>query len=127
MSSPLRLQALAAYKRLLRVQQNTFAGDMRTLLAARDETRKQFREASTVTDESQVNELLQKANDIATYLERNIVQAVQKAPDTYELQYDPNRHELNDNKEVKKPYVKGKRIPCCGAGSEALPKIGVNY
>ncbi|KAI9218578.1 hypothetical protein BC828DRAFT_388223 [Blastocladiella britannica] len=127
MATAFRTRALSAYRRLLRVQQQTFAGDLTTLHAAHLETRKQFLEARAVTDATESEALLEKADAIAVYLERNIVQAVNKGGDRYNLQLDPKRHEINDNDENKKPYVKGARIPCCGAGSEALPRVGVNY
>ncbi|KAI9150908.1 Mitochondrial zinc maintenance protein 1, mitochondrial [Blastocladiella emersonii ATCC 22665] len=112
----LRAQVLASYKRLLRVHNITFK-------AAHAETRKQYSEARNVTDEAEIKELLQKAQDVAQYLERNIVQGIQKDDGVFDLQIDPARHELNDNNEVKKPYVPGKRVPCMGPGSEALPRV----
>ncbi|KNE63244.1 hypothetical protein AMAG_08391 [Allomyces macrogynus ATCC 38327] len=122
MSAAARIPALAAYRRLLRAERKAFAGDLTTLTAAQLETRKQFLAAASVTAESERAELLQKAHDVAVYLERNIVQAVKSDNDVYKIQIDPTRHEINDNMDVKKPYTPGKRIPCCGPGSEVLPR-----
>jgi hypothetical protein len=88
-SVDLRKSILSAFRRLLRVQHSTFSGDQATLLgnafnmgddddlkceAAKNLTRSQFRE-SAQTEEA-LGQKLAEAEEVMTFLRRNLVQAV---------------------------------------------------
>lgn len=86
----LRKSILSAFRRLLRVQHSTFSGDQATLLgntsnmslvikcgcaAAKNLTRSQFRD-STQTDGEVLRGKVAEAEEVITFLRRNLVQAV---------------------------------------------------
>ncbi|CAG8513855.1 11925_t:CDS:2 [Ambispora gerdemannii] len=94
-SRMLRHAVLRAYRDLLKAQQETF-------YAARDKTREEFLRNRSLNEESQIQEQINRATEIANTLRRNVVQAVSLDQDKtrFRLLLNEN-HELGDNDSLK--------------------------
>ncbi|CAG8498461.1 8610_t:CDS:2 [Ambispora leptoticha] len=99
----LRYAVLKAYRDLLKAQRETFYGDILTLRAARDKTREEFLRNRNLNEESQIQEQINRATEIADTLRRNVVQAVSVDQDKtrFRLMLNEN-HELGDNNSLKR-------------------------
>ncbi|KAJ1985232.1 hypothetical protein H4R33_004121 [Dimargaris cristalligena] len=95
-------EALAVYRSIARAGRMTFKGDKPALLALRTNLRERFQKNAQETDQTKVAENLKVGRQVATILARNVVQGVRSpGTDTYKLQLDKDRHEINDNPPFK--------------------------
>ena len=72
-----RRAVLGAYAGLLRVQRSCFQGDVVMKQGAALETRKQFEAHRNECDPEEIQELLDNAIDLASFLKHNMVMIVQ--------------------------------------------------
>ncbi|KAM0755892.1 hypothetical protein T439DRAFT_376175 [Meredithblackwellia eburnea MCA 4105] len=112
-------KAASAYRALIRAQKFTFKGDTYALKAAHEQTRAIFNRfvpsatpsASTSTSQQkqqqlttseEVEEHIQAAFEIATYLRRNVVQGIEKEDGAFALRFTEET-ERGDNATIKAP------------------------
>ncbi|KAJ6824238.1 mitochondrial zinc maintenance protein 1, mitochondrial [Iris pallida] len=70
-----RVEALGAYRALLRASRKTFAGDAPMLKGAAAEIRRKFEENAGATSEEEVGRLLEEAKEASHFITHMIVQA----------------------------------------------------
>ena len=87
----LRHRVLASYRRLLRVQRQTFAGDTANLRRAQSITREQYNERRDESDVAQVENALRNADDAAEFIRTNMIQAVHVGGGHYKAKIE-SRH-----------------------------------
>ncbi|KAF9101742.1 hypothetical protein BGX27_011348 [Mortierella sp. AM989] len=114
-----RQQVLGAYRNLLKVQKQTFKGDLTTIAAARQKTYSEFDSKRNETDEVKIKEQLELANQVASLLRHNLAQAVriEGSNDVYSLKLNKD-HELGDN-ETLRQASKLRRLRNREAGGKA--------
>ncbi|KDQ59523.1 hypothetical protein JAAARDRAFT_624063 [Jaapia argillacea MUCL 33604] len=105
-SPSLQAAARSAYRSLYRASGSTFKGDEHVLRAFRDKMRAEYVQGRSQTDPALYEEKVNLANEVATILRRNVVQArkvVEKSSeDVYELRFTEHS-ELGENDTIKKP------------------------
>ncbi|ORZ03844.1 hypothetical protein BCR43DRAFT_467629 [Syncephalastrum racemosum] len=117
--TPSRQAVLSAYRMLLRTQREVFGEDLRTIQAARKETRARFMQNKDESNVDVIEEKLKTADQIASLLRRNVVQGVSEGEGTFKLRITKDT-ELGDNDSIK--LAKGshrknrKKVAagCCG-------------
>lgn len=65
------------------VYSQTFGGDKRTLLAARNKINEEFKKNKHVQNEGSIDELLKMAKEVENELKANVIQAKEKEPGVY--------------------------------------------
>ncbi|SJX60721.1 related to MZM1-protein required for assembly of the cytochrome bc1 complex [Sporisorium reilianum f. sp. reilianum] len=101
-----RQRAIGLYKRLLRTSRKTFDGDVVAIGAARDETRRRFKEAAQETDAAKIDEGLKMGDEIVSVLRQNVVQGKwRQERDAYELRMTKDT-ELGNNDSIKEARAK---------------------
>ncbi|KAI8803626.1 hypothetical protein BJ742DRAFT_828250 [Cladochytrium replicatum] len=122
-SNELKRRVLASYRALLRAERFTFKGDTYRIADVQKYTRNIFEQRKGIIDLKEIEGAITDAENSATFIVRNIVQAVKKPTpdrqDIYELRITPMT-ELGDNDNVKKPSARGQsqtQSKCCGSGN----------
>ena len=101
-----RQRAVGLYKRLLRTSRKTFDGDAVAIAAARDETRRRFKEAAKETDATKIDEGLKMGDEIVSVLRQNVVQGKwRQEREAYELRMTKDT-ELGNNDSIKEARAK---------------------
>ncbi|EST06597.1 Complex 1 LYR protein [Kalmanozyma brasiliensis GHG001] len=101
-----RQRAIGLYKRLLRTSRKTFDGDSNAIAAARDETRRRFRDAAQEIDAAKIDEGLKMGDEIVSVLRQNVVQGKWRQDrDAYELRMTKET-ELGNNDSIKEARAK---------------------
>ncbi|KAK6341728.1 Mitochondrial zinc maintenance protein 1, mitochondrial [Orbilia brochopaga] len=111
------MSALQAYRALLRASRLAFQGDSTLLAASHREIRTQFersRDAAASPDDAPPSDKIKHAFEVATYLRRNVVQAVKTDGDEVFRLRIHDETERGDNESIKTP-LKGRvgRIETC--------------
>lgn len=70
-----RMEALSAYRSLLRATRKTFAGDSMMLTESAAEVRRKFEENRLVTSDSEIQRLVGEAREASHFVTNMIVQA----------------------------------------------------
>ena len=78
-----RVEAVNAYRALLRATRKTFAGDTLMLTEAAVEIRRKFEENRQVTSEAEVQRLLEEAREASHFITNMIVQAKRSSSGGY--------------------------------------------
>ncbi|KAI8388836.1 uncharacterized protein BYT42DRAFT_561402 [Radiomyces spectabilis] len=101
--APSRQAVIAAYRNLLKTQKEVFGADAKAIIAARKETHARFMQFKDETNTDILEEKLTLADQVATLLRRNVVQAVPKEGEDslYHLRITKDT-ELGDNDSIKK-------------------------
>lgn len=73
-----RREILSVFKKLQRITQNTFQGDQRAILEARQQINTEFRKD---VDEKEIPEKLKVAKEVGDILKHQVVQAVKSSDD----------------------------------------------
>uniref|UniRef100_A0A182IVI6 Complex III assembly factor LYRM7 n=2 Tax=Anopheles atroparvus TaxID=41427 RepID=A0A182IVI6_ANOAO len=94
--SSLRREALRWYKILQRTKDEVFAGDFRTITAARQRIREEFIKNKDVTDEKEIKEKIKIAKDVEVELRSSVVQAVRKQPAVFEARITPDTKKMDN-------------------------------
>uniref|UniRef100_A0A2M4C3T6 Complex III assembly factor LYRM7 n=1 Tax=Anopheles marajoara TaxID=58244 RepID=A0A2M4C3T6_9DIPT len=94
--SSLRREALRWYKILQRTKNEVFAGDFRTLTAARQRIREEYIKNKDLTDEKEIQEKIKIAKDVDVELRSSVVQAVRKNPTVFEARITPDTRKLDN-------------------------------
>ncbi|KAG8944864.1 hypothetical protein FRC04_001397 [Tulasnella sp. 424] len=104
MSIPPNLVAAArsSYRNVLKAGAKTFQGDVRLFEAWRQKARGEFVKGRSITDVRQYQERITLANEVATVLRTNIVQAEQSESKVWTLRMT-NDTEIGDNMTIKNP------------------------
>ncbi|KIO17916.1 hypothetical protein M407DRAFT_84505 [Tulasnella calospora MUT 4182] len=104
MSIPPNLLAAArsSYRNVLKAGTKTFQGDARLLEAWREKARNEFVKGRSITDVRQYQDRITLANEVATVLRTNIVQAEQGGSEVWTLRLT-NDTEIGDNMTIKNP------------------------
>ncbi|KAK6458682.1 mitochondrial zinc maintenance protein 1, mitochondrial [Scheffersomyces xylosifermentans] len=92
--------AVRAYRNALRATKVAFRQDIPMLASARSQIRQGFQQHSDLTDTTQIEEEIQKLNDVSKFLIQNIVQGEKKEDGKYLLNFH-ERTELGDNETIK--------------------------
>ncbi|XP_059659556.1 mitochondrial zinc maintenance protein 1, mitochondrial [Cornus florida] len=79
------VEALTAYRVLLRATRRTFAGDSLMLTQSAAEVRKKFEENRGVTSETEIQRLLEEAREASHFISNMIVQAKLNSRGGYEV------------------------------------------
>ncbi|KAJ1813258.1 hypothetical protein LPJ56_003511 [Coemansia sp. RSA 2599] len=90
-------QVRNAYRRLLKVERRRFAGDIPVLTAAQKQTRSEFENNRTQTDEKKIQKLLKHAANVEEVIRRYVVQAPrsESKENTYDIRFT-SEHALRD-------------------------------
>ncbi|XP_058125066.1 complex III assembly factor LYRM7 [Anopheles ziemanni] len=94
--SSLRREALRWYKILQRTKNDVFAGDFRTITAARQRIREEFIKNKDITDEKEIQEKIKIAKDVEVELRSSVVQAVRKQPTVFEARITPDTKKMDN-------------------------------
>jgi hypothetical protein len=101
MTSNNKIKVFTAYRTLLRARDAVFKGDNLMYTNATNEIRTQFRSNAFVSNEMEVQELLQNAFDAAHFLRASIVQGVKEdSGDQYELRLNGDQVKAHIDKTV---------------------------
>ncbi|KAJ1877676.1 hypothetical protein H4R99_005872 [Coemansia sp. RSA 1722] len=86
-----------AYRRLLKVERRRFANDPQVLAAAQKQTRSEFDNNRTQTDEKKIQKLLKHAANVEEVIRRYVVQAPRSKvqANTYNIKFT-SEHALRD-------------------------------
>ncbi|KAL1925237.1 uncharacterized protein VTP21DRAFT_120 [Calcarisporiella thermophila] len=106
----------------MKTARSTFEGDTFVYSAARERIRLEFSKYKNESDPEVIKKHIQAAEEAATILRRNVVQAVKRdnQSEIYRLRLNKDQHELGDNKTIrmnkgKKPRAtKEQMAGCCG-------------
>ncbi|CDO95395.1 unnamed protein product [Kluyveromyces dobzhanskii CBS 2104] len=109
-------QALGAYRNGLRAARVAFKGDMRMLVAARQQMRDGM--VNPPSPELPSEEQIKLMNDVAQFLRQNVVQGKKTNDDKYHLNIHKDT-ELGDNETIKttKKTLAAQGGGCCGGGA----------
>ncbi|KAI9309342.1 hypothetical protein BJ944DRAFT_226941 [Cunninghamella echinulata] len=121
MATPSKQAAISAYRNLLKTQKQVFGNDINAILAAKKETHTRFMQYKDETNIDILEEKLTLANQVATLLRKNVIQAESKDGEKFKLNITEDT-ELGDNDSIKKAkniHRKGKKrasssSSCCG-------------
>ncbi|ORX63064.1 hypothetical protein DM01DRAFT_1314804 [Hesseltinella vesiculosa] len=120
MATPSKQAAISAYRNLLKTQKQVFGNDLAAVEAARKETYARFMQNKNEANTDVLEEKLALANQVATLLRRNVVQAESAdGGELYKLHITKDT-ELGDNDSIKKAMGshrknrKPKKTACCG-------------
>ncbi|KAH7358677.1 hypothetical protein B0T11DRAFT_284960 [Plectosphaerella cucumerina] len=111
--------ALAAYRSLLRSAAIAFEGDVRTLLAAKQQIRQSFQaNAALAPTDPNTQPAIDHAFEVAKFLRENVVQGTRQEDDKYVLRIHEHT-ERGDNESIK---TAGKGTlgggGCCGGSGK---------
>ncbi|CAO3621266.1 unnamed protein product [Cunninghamella echinulata] len=115
MATPSKQAAISAYRNLLKTQKQVFG-------TAKKETHTRFMQYKDETNTDILEEKLTLANQVATLLRKNVIQAESKDGEKFKLNITEDT-ELGDNDSIKKAkniHRKGKKrassssSSCCG-------------
>ncbi|KAJ1974339.1 hypothetical protein H4R35_003652 [Dimargaris xerosporica] len=95
-------EASAVFRQIARAGRVAFKGDHEALQALRTNLRQKFVEQRNETDPAKIAKNLKVGRQVAQILTHNVVQGVRKGPETYQLNLDKDRHEINTNPPIKR-------------------------
>ncbi|CAO3610707.1 unnamed protein product [Cunninghamella blakesleeana] len=121
MATPSKQAAISAYRNLLKTQKQVFGSDTKAIIAAKKETYARFMQNKDETNTDVLEEKLNLANQVASLLKKNVIQAESNDGSNFKLNITEDT-ELGDNDSIKKAKGshrkgKGKRkavSSCCG-------------
>lgn len=93
-------RALQAYRAALRSTRVAFSGDLEVLYASRAKIRQGFEEHRALADPTQIEDEINKLNEVSQFLVKNIVQGERDKDGKYFLKFHENT-ELGDNETIK--------------------------
>ncbi|XP_059438992.1 mitochondrial zinc maintenance protein 1, mitochondrial [Corylus avellana] len=93
-----RVEALSAYRALLRATRKTFAGDSQMLTGSAAEVRKNFEDNRQVTSEAEIRRLLDEAREATHFIANMIVQAKLNSSGGYQMK--PNKEHAGATLEI---------------------------
>ncbi|KAF4462154.1 Mitochondrial zinc maintenance 1 mitochondrial [Fusarium albosuccineum] len=110
------IEALSAYRHLMRAARIAFQGDGPILSAAQLQIRNEFRQKASI-DPSAAPAAIQHAEEVAKVLRENVVQGkkTEEGPDTYKLRIHEHI-ERGDNESIKTAGKGQAQGGCCGGG-----------
>ncbi|KAA8549160.1 hypothetical protein F0562_000844 [Nyssa sinensis] len=102
------VEALAAYRALLRATRRTFAGDSLMLTESADEIRRKFEENRHVTSETEIQRLIEEAREASHFICNMIVQAKLNSSGGYEVK--PGKEHAGATLEIPSEEILKKSI-----------------
>ncbi|GMM29592.1 Mzm1 protein [Martiniozyma asiatica (nom. inval.)] len=124
------LRVLAGYRSILRATRTAFNADIATLIAARDQIKREMKSSVSKSQPMlNIEERTELLFQISSFLKQNIVQGVKNGKDEGKDKYLLNIHkdtELGDNDDIKKKNelaIDGSSMNvggCCGGGQVKL-------
>ncbi|KAH8307575.1 hypothetical protein KR044_003460, partial [Drosophila immigrans] len=118
-------QVLSVFKKLHRTRQYVFQGDKRALLEGRHKINESFRQNKESNSE-EIQKMIKLAIDVDHELRTNIIQALRREDDVYELRITPETTRLdnvvyNPEAAVELPRRRKaeKNSNCCGGAAMA--------
>ncbi|KAJ1974702.1 hypothetical protein H4R34_004617 [Dimargaris verticillata] len=95
-------EAIAVFRQIARAGRVAFKGDREALQALRANLRQKYIEQRDETDPAKVAKNLKVGQQVAQILTHNVVQGVRKDSETFHLNLDKDRHEINTNPPIKR-------------------------
>lgn len=97
-----RNAAATSYRTALRATAMVFKNDPLVLRSARDQIRQGFEKNRHLDSQEAIQEELKKLDEVSTFLQRNLVQAIKEADTNKYVVEIHDQIELGDNESIKK-------------------------